>query len=311
MTVEELSGTSPLALTPAPRRRTSRTAVLRAVRPRQWPKNLLVLAAPVAAGSLGDRPSPLLDAALAGLAFLFASWAIYLVNDVVDADRDRAHPRKRHRPVAAGELSARSALAWAALAFGGSVAAALAVHHTWLALFVLAYFILSLLYCLGLKNVPVLELGIVASGFLLRGLGGAAALQISPTTPFTLVYALCALVVVVAKRANERMSLGASAAAHHRPSLMGYDLRALRWSSRLLMVAAVGCYAAWAATQTSELVPHLHLLTVVPLVGALARFDRRVTRDRNVQVEELFVHDRTMLVWEAVWLALFVLSVTS
>ncbi|MEO7058840.1 MAG: decaprenyl-phosphate phosphoribosyltransferase [Lapillicoccus sp.] len=311
MTIEELPATSPVAVAPARVRRTPRTAVLRAVRPRQWPKNLLVLAAPVAAGSLGDRPAPLLDAALAGLAFLFASWAIYLVNDVVDAERDRGHPRKRHRPVAAGDLSPRGALTWAALAAAGSIAAALAVQHTWLVASVLAYLVLSLLYCLGLKHVPVLEIVIVASGFLLRGLGGAAALQIPPTLPFTLVYTLCALVVVVAKRANERMSMEVSAAAHHRPSLVGYDMQALRWSSRLLMVAAVGSYAVWAITQTSELLPHLHLLTVVPLAGAFVRFDQRVTRDRHVQVEEIFVRDGTMLMWEAVWLALFAVSASS
>ena len=150
-------------------------SVLRTARPRQWPKNLLVFAAPLAGATWG-RPHGALYASVAAAAFTFASVAVYFINDVVDAERDRRHPRKRYRPVAAGDLPK-----WHAIVIGVAcavigVAAGLAVSVPLLTAAVGAYLGISFLYSFVLKHIPVIELIFVASGFLLRVLGGAVAL---------------------------------------------------------------------------------------------------------------------------------------
>jgi decaprenyl-phosphate phosphoribosyltransferase len=130
-------------------------AVLRTARPRQWPKNLLVFAAPLAGASLG-RPDGLLYALVAAAAFGFASVAVYFVNDVADAGRDRLHPRKRHRPVASGELPKRDAVVLGTLCALAGLAAGLLIAEPLLTATVAAYLGLSFGYSWKFKHVPVL-----------------------------------------------------------------------------------------------------------------------------------------------------------
>src|SRR5215475_10777730 len=155
-------------------------AAFQAARPRQWPKNLLVFAAPLAGASLGRREG-LLYALVAAAAFGFASVAVYFVNDVADAEHDRLHPRKRHRPVASGELPKRDAVVLGALCALAGLAGGLLIAEPLLTATVAAYLGLSFGYSWKLKQVPVLELLFVASGFLLRVLGGAAATHVPPS----------------------------------------------------------------------------------------------------------------------------------
>src|SRR5215472_15135818 len=133
-------------------------AVVQSTRPRQWPKNLLVFAAPLAGDSFG-RAFGFWYALAAAVAFIAASSAVYLVNDVVDAERDRGHPYKKFRPVAAGRLPVKHAVV---------LAICLAIGEPLLAAVVATYLVISFLYSAGLKHVPVVELGCVASGFVLR-----------------------------------------------------------------------------------------------------------------------------------------------
>jgi len=176
--------------------------MIRTSRPRQWPKNLLVIAAPLAAGVLG-QPAVLARTAVAGAAFLLASAAVYAANDVADAERDRAHPAKRSRPVAAGELPERHALALAAGCTVLALAAGLASGVPLLSAAVACYLAISFLYSLGLKHVPGVEAVLVASGFLLRVLGGAAAARVEPSGWFLVVCSSGALGVAIAKRYTE------------------------------------------------------------------------------------------------------------
>ena len=203
-------------------------AVLRTARPRQWPKNLLVFAAPLAGASLGRRDG-LLYALVAAAAFGCASVAVYFINDVADAERDRSHPRKRNRPVAAGELpkaargrarrgvrrgrpGRRRADRRAAAHRGGGRLPRLSFLYSWV-----------------LKHIPVVEVLFVASGFLLRVLGGAAATHVPPSGWFLLVCSLGAVGVAIAKRYTELTNLGAEA-IKHRPVMRFYRPAALRLS---------------------------------------------------------------------------------
>lgn len=282
-------------------------AALRTARPHQWPKNALVLAAPLAGATLGPRRNGILDLLTAMLAFVAASTAVYFVNDVRDAERDRRHPRKRLRPVASGELGKAPALVLAALAGVAAEAAGLLVLDVWFTVIITAYLLTSLLYSLGLKHLAVAELALVASGFVLRAFGGAAAVHIPPSGWFILVCSLGALVVATAKRGTELAALD-EAAVLHRPSLRRYSVSGLRLAARLLGAAMLVSYLAWALVQPDRWVAHWPVVTLVPLVGALLRFDALTTRGGSVRVEDLLLRDRVMLRWELAWLVLFALG---
>jgi decaprenyl-phosphate phosphoribosyltransferase len=182
-------------------------AVVHTTRPRQWPKNLVVLAAPLAGATVG-RSDGLGYAMLAAVAFGCASAAVYLVNDFVDAERDRRHPVRRHRPIASGALPGGHAVALAVVAACCSVAIGAAIGEPLLIAAAAGYLGLSFLYSARLKHVPFVEMALIASGFLLRVLGGAAATHVRPSVWFLLVCSLGALGVAVAKRYTELTSLG-------------------------------------------------------------------------------------------------------
>jgi decaprenyl-phosphate phosphoribosyltransferase len=278
-------------------------AVVQSTRPRQWPKNLLVFAAPLAGDTLG-RPDGFWYALVAALAFVAASSAVYLVNDVVDADRDRGHPYKKYRPVASGRLPARQAVVLAICCALAALGAGLGIGEPLLVGAVGLYLIISFLYSAWLKHVPFVELVCVASGFVLRVIGGAAATHVPPSAWFLLVCSLGALMVAIAKRYTELTVLGADA-ARHRPAMRGYSARALRLAQRAVSLTMIGSYVLWAATEPVARTRVWHLISSVALAAALVRFDRLTARATSKPVEDLIGRDPVMVGCEAVWLALF------
>lgn len=286
------------------------SALLRTARPRQWVKNLLVFAAPLTGSELTARQfrsrgdSALGGAALAFVVFTLASCSVYFVNDTVDAERDRQHPRKRMRPIASGELNEATALVVAGLCLVAALSLSLAAPGYGLTVAVTAYLATSFLYSLGLKHLAVLELTLVASGFVLRALGGAASSQVPPSGWFVLVCSLGALLVATAKRHTELAGLGAPAAAH-RPSLRHYTAPGLRTAQRVIALAMVAAYLAWALVEHDAGVRVWHVATLVPLVAALLRFDRLTSRDTTSHIEDLLIRDTPMILLELWWLTLF------
>ncbi len=281
-------------------------AALETARPRQWPKNLLVFAAPLAGDTLG-RHDGLGYALVAVAAFTAASAAVYYANDVVNADRDRRHPVKRRRAVASGRLPAAHALALAGLAVAGAVGASLAIDSSALAGLIGAYLISSFLYSLVLKHVPVVELLFVASGFVLRALGGAAATRVPPSTWFLVVCSLGALMVATAKRFTELEVLGPDA-ARHRPVMRWYTPVLLRLGQRAITVAMISAYLLWAWGEHGTWLRAMHLASAVPLTAALIRFDWLTTRQPGKPVEDLISRDGLMVCCELAWLTLFVVG---
>ena len=278
-------------------------AVLRTARPRQWPKNLLVFAAPLAGATWG-RPDGALYALVAAAAFGCASVAVYFINDVVDAERDRRHPRKRFRPVAAGDLPKSHAVVIGAVAAAAGLSAGLAVKVPWLTAAVGAYLAISFLYSFVLKHIPVVELIFVASGFLLRVLGGAAATHVPPSAWFLLVCSLGALGVAVAKRYAELAGLGPAALAH-RPVLRYYRPAALLAAQWLIGAGMIASYLAWAAGERPS-AQLWHVISAIPLAAALIRFGMLTARHTTAPVEDLLTRNGLMLTCELTWLALFV-----
>lgn len=195
----------------APARGLPAGPLLRACRPRQWSKNLLVLAAPCAAGVI-DRPLVAAQVAGAFVVMCLLSSATYLINDVRDAEQDRLHPRKRLRPVAGGELAPRTALrAAAALALVG-LAAATAIAPG-LGAVGCCYLALTASYSLWLRRVIVLDIVAVAAGFVLRAVAGGVATDIYLSRWFVIVTGCCAVFLVTAKRYAELREHGALARA--------------------------------------------------------------------------------------------------
>ena len=289
------------AALPASPARWLRAAIM-TTRPRQWPKNLLVFAAPLAGASLG-RNDGIGYALIAMVAFACASAAVYFVNDVADVERDRRHPVKRNRPIASGALPEQHAIVLALLAALFAVGAGVVIHEPLLVATASAYLCLSFLYSFKLKHVPFVEMLIVASGFLLRVLGGAAATHVKLSIWFLMVCSLGALGVAVAKRYTELTSLGADA-IRHRPVMRWYRPEMLRIAQLVIGIGMLVTYLMWALGEDSGARPW-HLASALPLTAALIRFGVLTARRTVRPVEDLITRDAVMLCCEAVWLILF------
>lgn len=289
---------TPIQLRPATR--PTARVLLRACRPRQWSKNLLVLAAPCAAGVI-DRPQVMAQVAGAFLVLCMVSSATYLVNDVRDRKQDRMHPRKRSRPVACGELSPQTAL-WiaAALAFVG-VASATAIKPG-LGAVVLCYLALTASYSLWLRRVVVADILVIAAGFVLRAVAGGVATDIYLSRWFVIVTACCAIYLVAGKRYAELREHAGSVPA--RATLHRYSLRSLRLILWVAGGVAVVAYTGWAFTRPSHIV--WYGLSIVPLLAWLVRYALLIGAGAGQAPEELILRDRTLLALGVVWGALFV-----
>jgi decaprenyl-phosphate phosphoribosyltransferase len=283
-------------------------AVIRETRPRQWPKNLLVFAAPLAAASLG-RDDGLAYALLAMFSFGCASAAVYFVNDVADVERDRRHPVKRNRPIASGALPEQHAVVLAVIAALFAVGVGVAIREPLLVATASTYLCLSFLYSFKLKHVPVVEMLIVASGFLLRVLGGAAATHVRVSIWFLMVCSLGALGVAVAKRYTELTSLGADA-VKHRPVMRWYRPDMLRIAQVVIGLGMVATYLMWALSEDAGARPW-HLASALPLTAALVWFGVLTARRTVRPVEDLITRDGVMLCCESVWLVLFCVGLYS
>jgi len=283
-------------------------ALVEAMRPRQWLKNVLVLAAPAAAGVLVE-PVVLGKVALAFLAFCLVASGGYLVNDVADAAADRRHPAKRTRPIASGRLAPAAAVAAAAalvlcgLAIGWVAAPALA-------LCLLAYVALTLAYSCWLRHLPVLDLATVASFFVVRAVAGGLAAGVPLSRWFLLVACFGSLFVVAGKRAGEHAALGAARAAT-RPALMRYSLAYLRTVRTLAAGVTVTAYCLWAFEPTAApAIPLLVELSIVPFVLFMLRYAMLIEEDGGQAPEDLVLSDRGLQVATLAWLLAFAAGVS-
>jgi decaprenyl-phosphate phosphoribosyltransferase len=277
--------------------------LLRACRPRQWSKNVLVLAAPCAAG-VATRPQVALEVVAAFVVFCLLSSATYLSNDVRDREQDRHHPRKRLRPVAAGELSPRTALWAAAVMALAGVALATAVRPA-LGAVACGYLALTASYSLWWRRVIVADIVAIAGGFVLRAVAGAAATDVYLSRWFLLVTSWCAVFLVTGKRYAE-LSEG-DPRSLTRSTLRSYSIGSLRLLLASAAAAASVAYAAWAFTRAQHGL--WYELSMAPFVLWLARYAMLLGRGAGQAPEELILRDRVLLALGVVWALLFVGSV--
>lgn len=271
-------------------------ALASASRPHQWVKNLFVAAPLVFAVRIGDATAVARTAA-AVLCFCVLSSAVYLLNDVVDVDKDRIHPLKRHRAVASGALSIRNAKIAAAVFAASALGGAALLGGAFCAVSA-GYLTLNLAYSLALKRIAFLDVGCISVGFLLRVLGGATAIPVDPSPWLMICTLLLAAFLGFGKRAHELRVAGARGGSQ-REALGGYSPHALRWLLIVLALLTVVAYAAY--TQSGHAQGFFHtrnLALTVPFVAfGIGRFIWLASR--NVDDEsptDSMLRDRPFLV---------------
>ncbi|MCE3274212.1 MAG: putative rane protein [Propionibacteriaceae bacterium] len=282
-------------------RRSRVPATVRAVRPRQWVKNLLVLAAPLAAGRLLE-PAVIKGTALAFVAFCLISAAVYLVNDVRDVAEDRQHPTKRFRPIAAGELKPATALVLAAVLGACGLALGFVVS-TPLGITMVVYVALQLLYSAYLKHLPVVDLAMVASAFLLRAIAGGVATGIPLSQWFLLVAAFGSFFMVAGKRYSEMKALGGEAGT--RRSLTRYSESYLRFAWMMAAVMVLISYSLWAFENRGNgaLGVPWTAISIAPFTLALLQYALEVDAGTADEPEEVVLNDRVLQGLGVVWVA--------
>lgn len=277
-------------------RRAARAAFV-SLRPRQWAKNALLFAGLLFAAKLGDG-ARWVEAVAVFTAYCAGSSAAYLVNDLRDAEHDRAHPVKRNRPIARGELAVGSALALAGALVGVAVALTAVLGLPSL-LFLLAFVALQLAYSLGLKRIVIVDVAVIAALFVVRAGAGAAAVHVPISAWLLLCTALLAFFLGLAKRRGELVLVGAEETPG-RPVLERYSLRLV---DRLLAVTVASTIAAYAAYTVTAHTAWM-ALTIPFVVFGLTRYLVLVHRhELGEEPENVLLSDAPVLLCIALWAA--------
>ena len=282
-------------------------ALVRATRPPQWIKNLACFAGLVFSKQL-FRPRAGAEAALAFAGFCLASSAVYLVNDVIDRPLDRANPAKRDRPIASGVVPVGWALAAAAVLATAALGVSLLLP--WLCAVILAiYLVMNAAYSARLKHAVLLDVGVIAFGFVLRVLHGVYAVEATPTSWVVLCTFFLALFLGFAKRRGEMHGMGAIE-PHRRPVLAEYRVGYLDVLLAMTATMAILCYALYTVTGYQD---NATLVVTVPLVtfGVTRYMLLVMVRGAGEAPEKLLVTDRGLLVAAILWAVLCVAIIYS
>ncbi|MEZ5212319.1 MULTISPECIES: decaprenyl-phosphate phosphoribosyltransferase [unclassified Gordonia (in: high G+C Gram-positive bacteria)] len=283
------------------------TGLVKALRPRQWVKNVLVLAAPLVAGTdaLTDGHK-MAGVGIAFVAFCLAASSIYLINDALDVEADRQHPTKRFRPIAAGVVPQSLAYVLAVVLMAAAIGISF-IANWQTAVTIAVYLAIQLAYCFGLKHQAVVDICIVSSGFLLRAIAGGVAAEIDLSKWFLLVMAFGSLFMAAGKRYAE-LQLAERTGAKIRKSLEYYTTTYLRFVWTLSATAVVLCYGLWAFDgQHSQNV--FYAISVVPFTVAILRYAVDVDGGEAGEPEEIALGDRVLQFLAVAWVVLVAVAV--
>ncbi len=282
-------------------------ALIREARPKQWVKNVLVFAAPGAAGVLDNSESMLRTLALFA-AFCLASSGTYYWNDIHDAAADRMHPSKRQRPIASGAITMPTARVAGTLLMATGVAAGFALSWR-VGSIVVGYVALTTVYSVALKHVAVVDLVAVAGGFVLRAIAGALVADVRMSTWFVLCTSFGSLFIVTGKRFAELREFGDTAGT--RASLEDYSLGFLQTVLSVSVGATLVTYCIW-AFEVREVAGGqwpFYELSIIPMLTALLRYTLVLEQGHGAAPEEIFAADRWLQAMGVVWLIVFGLGV--
>jgi 4-hydroxybenzoate polyprenyltransferase len=249
-------------------RRSPARAALKTARPHEWIKNILVFAGLLFSGQFSDSHA-ILEATLTFIAFCAVSSAGYFINDLNDVELDRRHPKKRFRPIAAGELAERSAIVFAAALATAALALSFAAVSWQVGLMVLGYFVAQLAYSYGLKQVVIIDVMTLAGLFILRVVAGAEAVDAHASEWLVLCTGMLALFLGFTKRRQEAVS-ELHEGTSSRPVLEHYSLPFLDQMVSLVTTGTVISYAIY--TVNSPLIGSQMMLTIPPVVYGIFRY---------------------------------------
>jgi decaprenyl-phosphate phosphoribosyltransferase len=279
-------------------------ALLKTLRPRQWIKNLFV-AVPLMFGQKLDDPVSLMITAGAVALFCMISGCVYILNDLVDVEKDRAHPVKRNRPIPSGQLPPPIARGFAVVMVPLCLGLGYFLEPKY-ALTLGAYFGLNLAYSFRLKNVAYLDVLLIATGFILRVLAGAFALTLPPSPWLLACTGLLAMFLGFGKRAHE-LGSGGEAASKQREALARYRPDALRWILHTLAVITVVVYVLYTRSEhVAEIfgTDKLQYTVIFPIVGILRFIHLATTRHEAESPTEEMLKDPLFMINFVLWLGL-------
>ncbi|MCK9313316.1 MAG: decaprenyl-phosphate phosphoribosyltransferase [Methanocorpusculum sp.] len=277
---------------------------IKELRPKQWTKNLLVFAALIF--TIPDITVNMVYAAVAGfILFSFVSGAVYILNDLVDLDLDRQHPTKKNRPLASGDLPSAVAVT------GGSILLLLSLVtsyylNTWFGLILTIYFILNVAYSFYLKNVVIIDVMVIATGFVLRATGGAYVIDVPMTPWFIICTMLLALFLAISKRRHELTLVEQTGGVEgdYRVVLNSYSTRLLDEMNSIVTTATIISYALFTFTSGRT----LNLMWTIPLViyGIFRYLYLIHIENKGGQPDEILLKDKPILITVSLYTVLLV-----
>lgn len=275
-------------------------ALLKTMRPRQWAKNVFVLAALVFDLKLFN-PLYLTRTGIAFSLLCLIASAVYIINDLADIEKDRLHPKKRYRPLAAGQLSkgvaAAAGVAFIGIALGGGFALNLTFG-----LLITAYLLLNILYSLRLKHIVILDVLLVAAGFVIRVASGVALVNVERFSPWLYIcMTLLALFLVLGKRRRE-ITLLSTQANEHRAVLANYNLEFVDQLIGIVSTSAIVAYSFY--TFSAENLPknHTMMLTIPFVLYGIFRYLYLIhVQHEGGAPDELFFKDRPLMITFILW----------
>ncbi|MDO9390525.1 MAG: decaprenyl-phosphate phosphoribosyltransferase [bacterium] len=284
--------------------------LLSALRPKQWTKNLVLFAGLIFSQNLG-HPVMLAKTLASFALFCLLSGSVYIFNDLADIERDRLHPQKKLRPVASGALSAKTALLLGLGLGVFSLAASFYVNFLF-GLSALAYFVLMLLYSFALKKLVIIDVFVIAAGFVLRAVAGAEAIAVPISEWLLICVILLALFLALAKRRQEQVHLTAEAPGH-RTVLTEYPQKFLDQMISVVTAAAVVCYSLYTlSSETTAKFGNSNLKYTIPFVlYGIFRYLYLIYRKEEGQSPELALLTDPWLLGDlvlyviTVWLAIY------
>lgn len=282
--------------------------IIRAMRPRQWTKNAIIYAGIVFDGQLFVASS-FARVTASFVLLCLVSGAIYIINDLVDIESDRQHPRKRFRAIASGQVPIPIARVEAIILIGISIGGA-ALFSTGLSLILLTYLILHVLYSWKLKHMVILDLLAVAAGFVLRVAAGVVVVHVQAFSPWLYACtALLALFLIIGKRRQELLELG-DGAGSIRATLASYNLPLLDDMLRMVMTSTLIAYLLYTIEAPSVLLAgtKLALLTVPFVLYALWRYLYLIhVKGEGSAPDEVLLRDRPLQIAILLWGLTFVI----
>ncbi|HXA29557.1 MAG TPA: decaprenyl-phosphate phosphoribosyltransferase [Candidatus Angelobacter sp.] len=283
-------------------------ALLRLARPKQWVKNILLFAAPGAAGAL-SHTTPLVHTIVGFVLFCVASSGTYFLNDALDYEADRLHPTKRMRPIAAGLVPPAMAKAISVVLLATSLILSAVLLSLDFMGVVAGYAFITVAYSLWLKHEAVIDLACVASGFIIRAVAGGIAAGVLVSNWFVIVVSFGAMFMVAGKRHAEQLDMGDEAGSH-RSTLDSYTLPYLRYIRTVSSALAIASYCLWAFEKEATIHGTAwYEFSIIPVVLGIFRYALVLETGAGSAPEEIVLGDRTLQFFGVAWAVLFGLGV--